>query len=148
MVDLLLPGPYMGDQMAVGNGTREPADNDVRIALSRVIASDQLRDSPQLTAFLRFVVEATLRGQSHLIKEYTVAVEALGRGENFDPHTDPIVRIAAGRLRRSLERYYADDGVNSVVIDIPRGHYVPTFRYAQNDMPHPVRRRLGGQLTV
>ena len=128
--------------MAVRNGTREPTDNDVQAALARVIASDTLRDSPQITAFLRFVVEATLRGESHRIKEYTVAVEALGRGENFDPHTDPIVPITAGRLRRSLERYYAEDGVNSVVIDIPRGHYVPTFCYAQIDTPHAIRRGI------
>jgi hypothetical protein len=132
--------------MAVQNGTGEPTDNDVQAALSRVIASDVLRDSPQLTAFLRFVVEATLRGESRRIKEYTVAVEALGRDENFDPHTDPIVRIAAGRLRRSLDRHYAEDGVNSVVIDIPRGHYVPTFRYAQIDAPYAIRRRSFAEL--
>jgi hypothetical protein len=128
--------------MAARNGTREPTDSDVQAALARVIASDALRDSPQITAFLRFVVEATLRSESDRINEYTVAVEALGRGENFDPHTDPIVPITAGRLRRTLERYYVEDGVNSVVIDIPRGHYVPTFRYAQIDTPHAIRRRI------
>ena len=128
--------------MVIESGTDEPTDNDVRAALERVIASAALRDSTRLTAFLCFVVEATLRGERHRIKEYTVAVEALGKGENFDPQTDPIVRITAGRLRRALERYYAADGATDlVVIDIPRGHYVPTFRYAQIDKLHATRRR-------
>jgi hypothetical protein len=128
--------------MVVRSETSEPTNNDVRAALERVMASAALRDSRQLVAFLRFVVEATLRGESHQIKAYTVAVEALGKGENFDPETDPIVRIAAGRLRRALERYYAADGATeSVIIDIPRGHYVPTFRYAQIDTLNATRRR-------
>ncbi len=131
-----------GDQIVVRDGTGKPTDNDLQAALARVIASDTLRDSSQLTAFLRFVVEAALRGESHQIKAYTIAVEALGRSENFDPQTDPIVRIAAGWLRRALERYYDGDGAtDSVVIDIPRGHYVPRFRYAQIATPHATRRR-------
>lgn len=49
--------------MVVRSVTSVPADNDVRAALERVIVSAALRDSKQLTAFLRFVVEATLRGE-------------------------------------------------------------------------------------
>jgi hypothetical protein len=132
--------------MVVRSVTSVPTDNDVRAALERVIASAALRDSKQLTAFLRFVVEATLRGESPRIKGYTVAIEALGKAENFDPQTDPIVRITAGRLRRALERYYGEDGAtDSVIIDIPRGHYVPTFRYAQIDMLHATRRRSSAE---
>ena len=38
------------------------------------------------------------------------------------------MRIEAGRLRRSLERYYLTDGRGSRVrIEIPRGGYVPVF---------------------
>jgi hypothetical protein len=118
--------------MVVQNGTNEPTDNDVRAALERVIASAALRDSPQLIAFLQLVVGATLRDEGHLIKGYTIGVGALGRGQDFDPETDPIVRIAAGRLRRAVERYYEGDGArDSLVIVITRGHYVPTFRYAR-----------------
>src|SRR5262249_34863379 len=56
-----------------------PTNDEIRAALDRVIASEALRSSPQLIAFLRFVVETTLRGERHLIKAYTIAVEALGR---------------------------------------------------------------------
>ncbi len=39
------------------------------------------------------------------------------------------MRVEASRLRVALARYYAGAGAsNSVVIDLPRGTYVPTFR--------------------
>ena len=55
-------------------------------------------------------------------------MSVLGRDENFDPQVDPVVRIEASQLRRRLERYYLNGGVNSGIrIDLPKGSYVPTF---------------------
>src|SRR5262249_19337461 len=88
----------------------QPSAAEVRAALERIVASSTFRTSTQLAAFLRFVIEAALAGQSDRIKGYTIAVEALGRTPDFDPQTDPIVRVEAGRLRRALERYYANGG--------------------------------------
>jgi hypothetical protein len=106
-----------------------PPNTEIRQELSRIIASTSFRDSLRLTNFLTFIVETTLTGNGNRIKSYTVALEALGRDSNFDPQTDPIVRVEAGRLRRALAHYYAIDGRdNQVVIDLPRGSYVPTFR--------------------
>ncbi len=106
-----------------------PTTNEIRAALDRVIASDMLRHSPQLIAFLRFIVETTVCDEGERLKGYTIGIEAIGRGEDFDPQSDPIVRVEAGRLRRALEHYYAGPGAaDVVVIDIPRGRYVPTFR--------------------
>jgi len=99
-----------------------------RAALERVVASEVMRSSPQLTAFLRFVVEAVLEGSSDRIKGYVIAVEVLKRGAQFNPQIDPIVRVEATRLRRTLERYYAGEGAeDAIVIALPRGTYVPTF---------------------
>ena len=50
-----------------------------RAALERLIESGPFKAAPQLTAFLRYVVETTLNGHAELIKAYTIAVEALGR---------------------------------------------------------------------
>src|SRR3954470_6351236 len=106
-------------------------DGEVRVALERMAASEAFRGSPQLIAFLRYVVEATLRGEADRIKGYTIATEALGRTVDFDPQADPIVRVEATRLRRALNRYHASaiapDGVQ---IDLPLGSYVPVFRRA------------------
>src|SRR3954463_5563964 len=108
-----------------------PTVEEVRAALDRIAASEAFCACPQLIAFLRYVVEATLRGSQHRIKGYTIAVEALGRGDDFDPQDDPIVRVEAMRLRRALQRYYANGGSNDAVqIELPVGSYVPVFRYA------------------
>jgi len=102
---------------------------EVRAALERIAASAVFCACPQLIAFLRYVVEATLCGGQNRIKGYTIAVEALGRGEDFDPQNDPIVRVEAMRLRRALQRYYADGGgADPVRIVMPPGSYVPVFR--------------------
>ena len=114
-----------------------PGADEIRAALEHMAASEAFRGSPQLVAFLRYVVEATLRGAADRIKGYTIAVEALGRADNFDPQADPIVRVEAMRLRRALARYYANGGKNDpVVIDLPLGSYVPVFRRAE---PPPLR---------
>jgi hypothetical protein len=103
--------------------------DEVRATLDRIAASEAFRASPQLVAFLRYVVEATLRGGQDRIKGYTIAVEALGRGDDFDPQYDPIVRVEAMRLRRALQRYYANGGRDDAVhIVLPIGSYVPVFR--------------------
>jgi len=109
-------------------GGGRPSAQEIRAALERVAASEVMRSSPQLTAFLRFVVEAVLEGNSDRIKGYVIAVEVLKRGAQFNPQIDPIVRVEATRLRRTLERYYAAEGAEDpIVIALPRGTYVPTF---------------------
>jgi hypothetical protein len=88
-----------------------------------------LRGAPRLVAFLRYVVDRTLAGRCAEIKSYTIAVEAFGRAPSFEPQADPIVRVEAGRLRRALDHYYASEGHNDpVIIELPRGCYVPRFR--------------------
>jgi hypothetical protein len=106
-----------------------PNEADIRAALGRVVASNHISKSPQLANFLRFVVEEKLAGNGSRIKAYTIAADALGRDSSFDPQNDPIVRVEAGRLRRALDQYYINGGCNDpVVIELPRGHYVPVFR--------------------
>ena len=106
-----------------------PHADEIRRQLGRIVGSAAFRDSLRLTRFLTFVVEATLAGKGDRIKAYTIAVEALGRGGDFDLQADPIVRVEAGRLRQALARYYSGAGGHDpLVIDVPRGGYVPIFR--------------------
>lgn len=118
--------------MAAAAETRPdlPGPSEIRAQVERMAVSDVFRTSPQLVSFLRFVVDAELSGRSNRIKGYTIAVEVLRRDAKFDPRLDPIVRVEAGRLRRAIDRYYRTLGADDrVVIDLPRGGYVPTFRW-------------------
>lgn len=100
----------------------------IRAALDRILASDAFRSAPQLAAFLGFIVERSLAGRAVELKGYTIAVEAFGRPPDFDPQSDPIVRVEAGRLRKALVQYYAGEGVAEPLrIAIPVGGYVPSF---------------------
>jgi hypothetical protein len=107
----------------------DPSPDEIRRAVDRIVVSDVFSRSPQLAAFLRFVVEAVLHGRQDRIKAYTIGIEVLRRDVKFDPQIDPIVRVEATRLRRAIERYYSGPGVqDQILIDLPRGSYVPIFR--------------------
>jgi Tfp pilus assembly protein PilF len=121
-------GAAMTTMTATENQIRTPDAAEVRAALERMLASEPFRGSPQLAAFLRFIVEETLAGNADRIKGYAIAVEALGRDASFDPAVDPIVRVEANRLRRAIDTYYAGPGQNDpIVIGLKRGGYVPSF---------------------
>ena len=96
--------------------------------LDRVLQSNVFRAASRSSTLLRFLVEQTLNGHAERLKDYTLGSEALGRGDDFDPRTDPIARVEASRLRGRLELYYATEGAaEPVVITLPKGGYVPLF---------------------
>jgi len=126
-----------------------PTAEEIRRELTRMVDSVTFRGAPRLTRFLTFVVEATLAGKADGIKAYTIAVDALGRGSDFDPQTDAIVRVQAGRLRSALARYYAASGCDDpLAIDLPRGTYVPTFRRRGAASLPAINTNLLGQSTA
>ena len=117
--------------MDQGGGASAPPAETVRAQLDRILASGDFAQSERMKSFLRFVVEETLEGRSAQLKEFTIATGVFGRDESFDPQTNTIVRVEAGRLRRRLERYYLTDGRGDALrIDLPKGSYVPLFRTA------------------
>lgn len=109
-------------------GTLSPDPIGVQAQLDRMVGSDEFEASNRNRMFLQFVVEETLAGRQELIKAYVIATSVFGRGADFDPQIDSIVRIEAGRLRRAIERYYLTAGrADPIVISIPKGSYVPVF---------------------
>ena len=116
-----------------GGSTGPPIAVEIRDALSQLLASREFSKARRLSDFLRYVVETTLEGHGSRLKGYTIAVEALGRPDHFDPQLDPIVRVEAMRLRRALERYYVSEGRRqAIVIELKRGSYVPSLRRASS----------------
>jgi TolB-like protein len=102
----------------------------IRTQLNRILSSSFFRESPQLSSFLKFVVLSALSDQTLNIKQYTIAVDALGYPEVFNPQTDTTVRVLASRLRGKLARYYLDEGAHDDIrIEIPNRSYIPLFRH-------------------
>jgi len=109
---------------------------DIERQLDRILSSADFQASDRLSDFLRYVVQETLAGRGRQIKGYTVATRVFDRPDDFDPVTDPIVRIQAGRLRRRLDAYYHNEGADDpVVISIPKGRYVAAFDAASPSEP-------------
>ncbi|MDZ7638257.1 MAG: hypothetical protein U5J83_08410 [Bryobacterales bacterium] len=99
-----------------------------RAELASLLSSGYFDRSPNLYRFLVFVCEKYFRGEADEVKEYSVAVEALGRPQNFDQKKDSIVRVEAHRLRKRLDEYYAGEGASHPCrIVLPSGSYVPQF---------------------
>lgn len=106
-----------------------PSPEAVREALEKVLASKAFSKSPRLSRFLRFTVEQTLQGRKDGLKEYVLGVEVFDRPQGYDPQTDPVVRVQAGRLRMRLQQYYQSEGAHDPLsLEFSKGSYTPGFR--------------------
>lgn len=105
-----------------------PADETVRAELDAILRSQTFSRSERLSHFLRFICEAALNGESSKLNEYLIAHEVFGRGENYSPGEDSVVRRQAYSLRQKLQEYFENEGRNDPVrIVLPTGRYVPVF---------------------
>ena len=113
--------------------TTEQCEQQVR----RILQSATFRNATTLQQLLQFLAAKTTTGSNDVLKEYTIGVEALGRRPDFDPKIDPIVRVQSHRLRLKLKEYYDAEGRHDpVLIQIPKGHYLPTFETLAAPMSH------------
>jgi len=120
---------------------REHGSDDMTLTLNRVLHSRTLSGSGASRQILKFIAEKSLAGVPDEIKEYTIATQALGRPEDFDPRADNIVRVQVRQLRKKLEEYYRIEGINDPLrISIPLGHYQAEFHAVRDESggpPHP-----------
>ncbi|WP_258045501.1 tetratricopeptide repeat protein [Mesorhizobium sp. NBSH29] len=78
--------------------------------------------------FIQYLVDREQAGEADRLKGYSIAVDVFGKDEEFDPATDSVVRVQAGRLRDLLSHYYASEGAaEKIRISVPRGSYVPEY---------------------
>ena len=101
----------------------------VREQLRRLVAHPLFTNSKRYPVLLTYTVEQTLLGNAGELKERTIGVEAFGREPVYDVNLDPVVRTAAAEVRKRLSQYYYNpDHAGELVIELPIGSYVPTFR--------------------
>jgi tetratricopeptide (TPR) repeat protein/TolB-like protein len=112
------------------------AASEVRAELDQILRSRVFIQSHRIRRFLQFIVEESLLGQPHRLKEYPIGLEVFDRREAFDPRVDSIVRVEARRLRNKLEEYYRTEGrEDHIRILLRKGSYMPVFEH----------RNFGGQ---
>ena len=105
-----------------------PSAEQCQQQVHRIIHSTTFRNALTLQQLFQFVADRAIARTTEGLKEYTIGVEAFGRKQDFDPKTDPIVRVQIHRLRQKLKEYYDAEGSHDPIsIEIPKGHYLPSF---------------------
>ncbi|HVX67755.1 MAG TPA: hypothetical protein VHA11_14185 [Bryobacteraceae bacterium] len=96
--------------------------------VQRVAASSPFQRTARLREFLLYVCERSLRNQLDEIREANIGNNVFGRGADYNPSEDNIVRVEARHLRKRLASYFAEEGKDEpIVITIPKGSYAPLF---------------------
>src|ERR1700693_4344526 len=120
-----------------GWGVRMPSATSFkqeRAELESILPSGVFSRAPGLAQLLSYVCNKYFEGESAQVKEYNIAVEALGRPADFDQKRDSIVRVEAHRLRKRLREYYENEGAqHACQIEIPHGQYAPRFVVNESD---------------
>jgi TolB-like protein/Flp pilus assembly protein TadD len=130
-------------------GPVESESQAARRCLERVLSSAGFARNDRLSRFLRFVVEQHLEGRDEELKESLIGIKVFGRAPGYDPKRDPIVRTEASRLRSRLSEYYLGEGkADPLVIELPKGGYVPVFRSIADDHIDPLSRQFRNARTI
>ncbi|QKC82273.1 tetratricopeptide repeat protein [Mesorhizobium sp. NZP2077] len=117
-----------------------PAAPAVRETLERLLASETFGRSERARKLIRYLVEREQAGEADRLKGFSIAMDVFGKDGDFDPSTDAVVRVQAGRLRELLQQYFANEGVAEPVrIAIPRGGYVPAYELNAIRLPEAAK---------
>jgi hypothetical protein len=107
------------------------ADSEqLRAHAERIRASGVLGRSSLMQRLFDFLLECSLANKAP--KEIEVAMDAFGKGADFDVSQDAMVRVYVHKLRRKLEEFYAGPGADEPThLSIPKGEY----RFAVDTAP-------------
>lgn len=112
-----------------------PTDAQTLAHPEDILSSAAFRPSPKCRDFLRFVVLEGVAGRGDALKERTIATEVFGRGINFEPGEDSVVRVRAREVRKRLNDFYATTPHHSIRIDLPVGGYIPVILSNESSPP-------------
>src|ERR1051325_9529589 len=76
--------------------------------LSKDLSSPHFRSRKRCSEFLRYVVEQASSNSAECLNDRTLGVDLFARSPRYDPNQDPVVRIAAGEVRKRLAQYYLE----------------------------------------
>ena len=94
----------------------------LRAHAERIRASGVLGRSPLMQRLFDFLLTCSLADRAP--KEIEVAMDAFGKGADFDVSQDAMVRVYVHKLRRKLEEFYAGSAADEPAhLAIPKGEY-------------------------
>ena len=107
--------------------------------VEHILSSPWFRTSHRSSTLLRHTVEAAIEGRGDQLRERQIGIKAFHRHTGYDSDADPVVRIAAGDVRKRLAQYYGDpENAAQIQIELPVGSYVPIFHFpSQQEMAAP-----------
>jgi hypothetical protein len=105
---------------------------ELQTEVDRILQSEEFRNSESVRRLLIYLTERAVSGAADHLKEYTVAVEGLGKPASYDPQHNSAVRIQVGRLRQKLAEYYRVEGKDDeVIVTLPKGRFRLTCEHRQ-----------------
>ncbi len=108
--------------------------------IERIAASPHLKASLRLQEFLFYVSECAIREVPGEATEQQIGIHVFHRHPGYNSSEDSIVRTHARLLRQKLEAYFANEGSQEhIVVDVPKGHYLPVFADRSWPVPKPPR---------
>src|SRR5688500_5584625 len=94
----------------------------LREQAAKIVQSGALGRSRSYARLLEFLVACSSEGRTP--KELEIAMEVFGKGADFDPSQDSMVRVYAHNLRQKLDQYYATEGrADTGRLALARGEY-------------------------
>lgn len=113
-----------------------PDTETCQALLDRILSSSQLKRSTRMRELLAYVGRRALDDGCEQLHEQEIGTEVFGRPAGYDTSVDNIVRVNATELRKRIDAYFETEGVNEpLVMEIPRGSYIPVFRYRPVESP-------------
>lgn len=98
--------------------------------LKRIAASAPLKRATRLQELLFYVGKRSLQDGCGRVNEQEIGANVFHRPESYDTSVDNIVRTNVSDLRKRIETYFHFEGEHEpLVMEIPRGSYIPVFRY-------------------
>jgi hypothetical protein len=104
--------------------------------VERVLSSNQFKASLRLREFLRYIADCAIKESPEAATEQQIGVHVFNRLPGYNSSEDSIVRTHARLLRQKLAEYFSTEGGGEpIVIEVPKGHYLPIFRSRHADPP-------------
>ena len=122
----------MGDSVQKGVHAHDLAADERWRLVERIAASSAFQKSARLRELLIYLAERTLHGHSGELTEQKIGHAVFSKPADYSPLEDSSVRVHVRQLRLRLHEYFDSVGESEpLIVEIPKGSYLPVFRSAR-----------------